>query len=435
MNPTGITPPASGTATPNTISSLADQHIANQAPNSNLLPKATGSVAALDASALKITRNASPREVPALNDPAIASSSICTDHMVTVSWTLNQGWHTPELKPYGPFSIMPTASVFHYATECFEGMKLYRGHDNKLRFFRPNRNCERMRGSVNRIALPDFDPKELEKLILTLAKIDGPKWLPRDSHKGKFLYCRPTMISDDASLGVQRPKQALLFVILTVFPDMSDPKALDIQSSGLPAETNQIHGLKLLASTEDTIRAWPGGFGYAKLGANYGPSLVSQGVARDRGFNQILWLLGPESHVTEAGASNFFVVWRNKETNETELVTAGLEDKVILEGVTRASILQLAEERLGSELKVVERKYTMQELKEAVDEGRCIEAFAAGTAFFVAPVGLIEWKGKELRIPTSEGATGKYARLLRGWLSAIMYGEEKHEWGVVIEED
>jgi len=38
--------------------------------------------------------------------------------------------------------------------------------------------------------------------------------------------------------------------------------------------------MKLLASSEDSIRAWPGGFGYAKLGANYGPSLMAQKEAQ-----------------------------------------------------------------------------------------------------------------------------------------------------------
>lgn len=59
---------------------------------------------------------------------------------------------------------------------------------------------------------------------------------------------------------------------------------------------------------------------------------------------------------------------------------------------------------------------------------------AAGTAYFVAPVGLIEWKGKSLRIPMSEGLTGKYAALIRSWLENIMYGRESHEWGIVIDE-
>ncbi|GAB7340712.1 hypothetical protein MBLNU457_7098t1 [Dothideomycetes sp. NU457] len=439
-----MTPPVTTPSTP-TVDQLTEEGIDLQAPNSNV-QAGKRPLAPLNASSVQVNLTESPRDVPALDDPIVASSSVCTDHMVTVSWNASTGWETPQIKPYGPLSLMPTASVLHYATECFEGLKLYRGYDNKLRFFRIGRNCARMRNSANRIALPTFESEELVKLILALAKIDGPKWLPKDTHKGKFLYCRPTLISDDASLGVQRPVKALLFVILTMFPDMSDPKALekkkpaasDVATEISPTSTlpqsNEVQGLKLLASSEETIRAWPGGFGYAKLGANYGPSLVAQGVARDRGFNQILWLFGAENYVTEAGASNFFIVMKNKESGAEELITAGLEDKVILEGVTRASILQLVEERLP-ELKIVERKFTMMEIKEAMADGRVVEAFAAGTAFFVAPVGLIEWKDEQMRIPTVKGHTGKYARQLRAWLSGIMYGEEQHEWGVVVEED
>ena len=167
--------------------------------------------------------------------------------------------------------------------------------------------------------------------------------------------------------------------------------------------------------------------------------MLAQGEARARGYDQLLWLFGPEAHVTEAGASNLFVVWRTRE-GKVQLVTAPLEDMIILEGVTRASVLQLARERLSESssgveaAEVVERKFTMNEVVEAVHEGRIVESFAVGTAFFVAPVGLIGWKDQELEIPLVEGKTGVYARLIRGWLSDIMYGREEHEWGVVVEE-
>jgi branched-chain amino acid aminotransferase len=141
-------------------------------------------------------------------------------------------------------------------------------------------------------------------------------------------------------------------------------------------------GLKLLASTEG-VRAWPGGFGYAKVGANYGPSLMANGEARARGYDQVLWLLNGQ--VTEAGASNFFVIWKSKE-GKTQLVTAPLGDKIILDGVTRRSILQLTRERLShgiaglDPVEIVERQFTMEDVVLAVNEGRILEAFAAGTA-------------------------------------------------------
>ena len=144
----------------------------------------------------------------------------------------------------------------------------------------------------------------------------------------------------------------------------------------------QAAGLRLLAS-QNGVRAWPGGFGFAKVGANYGPSLMATGEARARGYDQVLWLLNGK--VTEAGASNFFVVWRTKE-GRLQLVTAPLGDKIILDGITRKSILQLVRERLSTNdigleaLEVCEREFTMEDIVEAVKEGRVVEAFAAGTA-------------------------------------------------------
>lgn len=326
-------------------------------------------LAELDASKLIFTRTTSPRPVPSEATACAGLETICTDHMVTVSWSLSEGWAAPALKPYGPLSLMPTASVLHYATECFEGLKAYRGHDGRLRLFRPDCNAQRFLTSALRISLPGFAPAELEKLILALMAVDGPKWLPRD-RPGSFLYLRPALIGTQAALGVAAPKEALLFITASFMPRMD-------ASPG---------GLRLHTSPEDMVRAWVGGFGYAKVGANYGPSLLATQEARARGFGQILWLYGPEGYCTEAGASNFFVVWRERGTGKTQIVTAPLDDRLILDGVTRRSLVQLAKERLGDEVDVVERRYTIQEVLEADAEGRLMEAFAAGTAVSLAPV-------------------------------------------------
>ncbi|RFU28681.1 hypothetical protein B7463_g7655, partial [Scytalidium lignicola] len=373
----------------------------------------------LDASKLKFTKTTTPMTVPKPGDPIIATQSQCTDHMITAVWRVGYGWEDPELKPYGNLSLAPTASVLHYATECFEGMKMYRGYDGKLRLFRPDANCRRMLTSATRISLPAFDPKELEKLLMAFIATDGPKWLPE---KGSYLYLRPTMIGSAGALGVQTPKECTLFIIACFMPPLDSPI-----------------GMKLLASQNDMVRAWPGGFGYAKVGANYGPSLLANGEARARGYDQVLWLLGEERMVTEAGASNFFIVWRTPE-GKIQLVTAPLDDKIILDGVTRRSILQLIRERLTNgqsdlpDLEIVERKFTMDEVVQAVDQGRMVEAFAAGTAYFVAPVSTIHYKDQDLSIPMVRGDSGEYAALIKSWLVNIMYGKDDHDWGVVVDE-
>jgi branched-chain amino acid aminotransferase len=319
-------------------------------------------IAPLDASKITYNLTKEPRPVP---DEAVANAgteTIATDHMVTVTWSQDKGWATPELKPYGPLSLMPTASCLHYATECFEGLKVFRGYDGKLRVFRPDRNAARLRMSAARISLPVFEPSQVERLVMALLEVDGPRWLPRD-RPGSFLYIRPTIIGTQSQLGVMAPREAMLYIIVTFMPRMDSPPG----------------GMRLHTSPEDMVRAWVGGFGYAKVGANYGPSLMATADARRRGFHQILWLYGPQGECTEAGASNFFVVWRRKD-GKKELITAPLDDKLILDGVTRRSCLEIARERLGGDMEVTERKYTIAELEEADAEGRILESFAAGTA-------------------------------------------------------
>ncbi|KAF5855436.1 hypothetical protein ETB97_009224 [Aspergillus alliaceus] len=371
----------------------------------------------LDASKLTYTYTTTPRNVPSEATANASDETICTDHMITATWTSTTGWSTPELKPYGPLTLMPTASCLHYATECFEGLKAYRGHDGNLRIFRPDRNAARLNLSAGRISLPQADPDGITKLILALLEVDGAKWLPRD-RPGSFLYLRPTLIGTQPTIGLMAPKQAMLYILLSFFPRQDMPEG----------------GMRLLTSPEDTVRSWVGGFGFAKVGANYGPSVLASQDAMEKGFHQVLWLYGEEGECTEAGGSNFFVVWRRKD-GKKEIVTAPLDDRLILDGVTRRSCLELARERLGGEFEVTERKYTIGEVIEAEAEGRLLEAFAAGTAWFITPVSAIRHRENNIAVPTGpNGTPGEVTGKIKGWLSDIMFGRTEHEWGVVVSE-
>lgn len=251
-------------------------------------------------------------------------------------------------------------------------MKAYRGFDNKLRLFRPDLNCARLLTSNARVALPSFDPKGLLQVITSYLATECKRWLPEP---GTNLYVRPAMIGSGEALGISVPAEALFFLFAALFP----------QASKSPSP-----GIKLLASRPDVIRAWPGGFGNAKVGASYGPAMVAHGRAKEHGCSQTLWLFGDEKYVTEAGASNFFVVWENKTSGKLELVTPSLDTGVILPGITRQSVLDISRERLRAEtaaqfssrkpLEVVERSLTINEVLEANDEGRLVECFVTGTA-------------------------------------------------------
>src|SRR5690606_16183364 len=121
-----------------------------------------------------------------------------TDHMITVTWTAEKGWHDAELKPYGPFQLDPATAVLHYAQEVFEGLKAYRHEDGSIWAFRPYANAERFRQSARRMALPELPEEEFVAAIDLLVRTDQ-EWVPAGGEKS--LYLRPFMFASDVFLG------------------------------------------------------------------------------------------------------------------------------------------------------------------------------------------------------------------------------------------
>lgn len=228
------------------------------------------------------------------------------------------------------------------------------------------------------------------------------------------------MIGTQRTLGVGPPGSALLYVIAS------------------PVGPYYPTGFKAISleATTYAVRAWPGGVGASKLGANYAPCIVPQMQAATRGFHQNLWLFEDvdpttgkkEDFVTEVGTMNLFMAFVNAE-GQKELVTAPL-DGTILEGVVRDSILALARERLIPEgWKVSERRYHMREVAAAAKEGRIIEVFGSGTAAVVAPVRNISYQGELISCGLQANQeVGPLTLRFKDWIEGIQYGEEEHPW-------
>eukprot|EP00039_Didymoeca_costata_P006536 m.91196 g.91196 ORF g.91196 m.91196 type:complete len:437 (-) comp13291_c0_seq3:235-1545(-) len=330
-----------------------------------------------------------------------------TDHMLLVDYKEGQGWSKPIIEPYGNFSMDPASMVLHYGLEIFEGLKAYKGVDGKVRLFRPELNMARMNKSAARLALPTFDSHEFRQCIEELVRLDAG-WIP--SGRGFSLYIRPTMIATHACLGVRPPLEARLYCILS--PVGGFYKTSEVR---LLAESNY-------------ARAWPGGAGEAKCGGNYAPTILPQKQAAEKKYDQVLWLFGDEHEITEVGTMNFFGLIIN-EQGQKELITAPL-DGTILEGVTRRSVLDLA--NLEDGMKVSERKWTMEELEKALAENRVVELFGSGTAATVSPVTEISYKGRTLKIPTQD-PTESFSHKVMNTIFDIQYGEiENHPWAPVI---
>ncbi|KAJ7275288.1 branched-chain amino acid aminotransferase II [Mycena haematopus] len=369
---------------------------------------------------LEIQRNPNPKTPPPAH--TLVFGHTFTDHMLTIPWNAVSGWGTPEIKPYGPLQLEPSATVLHYAQTLFEGMKAYRDEQGKVTLFRPDMNMKRMNNSARRVALPTFNGAALLDLIKQLVRIDQ-HWVPKEP--GHSLYVRPTLIGTQKAIGVGPPNEALLFVILS------------------PVGPYYAAGFKPVAlyGTTEFVRAAPGGTGAYKLGVNYAPGVVPQKSAAALGYSQNLWLHGPDHELTEVGTMNMFVVF-SKEDGSIELVTPPL-DGMILPGVTRDSVLTLAREHisgvkrlpdLSEKLVVTERTVNMKEVKAAAAAGRLVEMFGAGTAVVISPVNRIGYMGEDVHIPTGEDGMGPVSRPIWKELVGRQWGTIPSEWSYSVTE-
>nr|XP_010584829.1 branched-chain-amino-acid aminotransferase, mitochondrial isoform X3 [Loxodonta africana] len=235
-----------------------------------------------------------PHKKPNPSEPLVFGSTF-TDHMLMVEWTRDKGWGQPRIKPFQNLTLHPACSGLHYSLQLFEGMKAFKGQDQRVRLFRPWLNMDRMLRSAQRLCLPTFDKAELLECIRRLIEVDKD-WVPEDT--GTSLYVRPVYIGNEPSLGVGLSTQALLFVILCPV------------GSYFPGDA--VTPVSLLADPT-FVRAWIGGVGDYKLGGNYGPTVFVQQEAKKRGCEQVLWLCGPDHQLTEG---EFRVAQRKVTMNE-----------------------------------------------------------------------------------------------------------------------
>ncbi|XP_075159043.1 branched chain amino acid transaminase isoform X2 [Haematobia irritans] len=365
------------------------------------------------ASALTV-RLATPQQLQPKPDNAeeLGFGKLFTDHMLKIYWHKSLGgWQQPQITPLENLVMHPAAKVLHYAVELFEGMKAYRGVDDKIRIFRPNMNMNRMNLAAKRSGLPTFEGEEFVKCLSRLLTIDS-EWVPHT--EAASLYIRPTLIGIDPTLGVAASDSALLYAILS--PVGSYFKSED--------DTGAV---SLLADPSYT-RAWPGGAGNRKMGSNYAPTINVQKEASRKGLQQVLWLYGDDHQLTEVGTMNIFMFFIN-ENGEKELRTPPLNG-LILPGITRDSILALT--RQWGKFKVTEEKFNMHDIENLLNQGRLLELFGTGTACVVSPVNRISYMGKDLYIPTMEQEKPVH-ETIRETLMDIQYGKVEHPWSVVIE--
>jgi branched-chain amino acid aminotransferase len=311
-----------------------------------------------------------------------------TDHMVSVLYTRESGWHDAQVVPYGPIQLDPSAIVLHYAQEIFEGLKAYRWADGSIVSFRPDANAARLRASARRLAIPELPDEVFIESLRELIAVDHD-WVPAAGGE-QSLYLRPFIIATEPGLGV-RPSAEYRYLV--------------IASPAGAYFTGGIKPVSVWLSTE-YVRASPGGTGAAKFGGNYAASLLAQAEAAGHGCDQVVWLDAIERRYIE------------------ELVTPELSGS-LLPGITRDSLLQLAGD---AGYAVEERKIDVEEWRKGVAAGEITEVFACGTAAVITPVAKVKYGEGEFTV--GDGEPGEVTMALRDTLTGIQRGTfaDTHEW-------
>ncbi|MGD8718042.1 MAG: branched-chain amino acid aminotransferase [Candidatus Zixiibacteriota bacterium] len=310
----------------------------------------------------------------------------------------NGVWNDVGLVPMGEFWVHPAGGAFHYGQALFEGLKARLNDAGEIVLFRPRDNAHRMAEGSRRLMMPPYEEGKFVEAVKQTV-LANKEYLPTDEQGS--MYIRPVSFASGPVLGVKPAEEYLFLVFVSpvgpYFKDGFQPIRLKV--------SKEFH------------RAVNGGVGCVKAAGNYAAGMYPGHMAKADGYSEILYLDSDNKHFEEVGAANFFLRKGN------ELATPSLEDKTILEGYTRESVLQLAKDE---GLNAVARDVMLEEL-EGADE-----CFCAGTAAVITPIGSVEVDGKEITI--GDGGVGKYSQILYDKLNAIMLkeAEDKYDWVMTI---
>ena len=352
---------------------------------------------------IQITKTTCPKEKP--DSATLGFGRFFTDHMLMVDYSRDGGWHDARIVPFGNLSLHPASTVLHYGSEIFEGLKAYRRADGGVQLFRPIENIRRLNRSAERLCLPQIPEEDAMELLTTFVKLEQD-WTP--SAPGTSLYLRPFLFGNDESLGVHAVHNATFIIIAS--PVGSYYK-------------EGINPVKIMIESED-VRAVRGGTGYAKCGGNYAASNRAGEKAEQKGYSQVLWLDGVErKYIEEVGAMNVMFKIDGK------IVTPALTGS-ILPGITRMSCIEVLK---NEGYDVCERLLSVDELGQALKEGRLEEAWGCGTAAVVSPIGELCYQDEKFII--NNGAIGEVTQHLYDTLTGIQWGklEDTYGWTLPIE--
>ena len=352
---------------------------------------------------IRIEKTTTPKQKPDWKN--LGFGHIFTDHMFIMDYDAGQGWHDARIVPYQPLVLDPSALVFHYAQECFEGLKAYRCADGSVQLFRPDKNAERMQSTHDRLCIPQIPVADFVDAVKALVSVDKD-WVPAEPDTS--LYIRPFTIATEEVLGVKASAKYQFIVICS-------------PSGAYYAEG--LNPVKIYVEDE-YVRATPGGTGYIKCGGNYAASIAAGEKAHKLGYSQVLWLDGVErKYVEEVGAMNIMFKMGG------EIYTAATTGTV-LPGITRMSCIELLK---SWGYKVNEGKLAIDTVMDAGRNGTLEEVFGTGTAAVISPVGSLMYEQEVVTVNNFE--IGGLTQKLYDTLTGIQYGRLEDTFGWTIKVD
>lgn len=306
-----------------------------------------------------------------------------------ISHFKNGSWDEGQLVEDNTLELNEAATALHYGQAAFEGLKAFRTKGGDINIFRPNENAKRLRQSAERLLMAPFPEVRFIQAVKEVVKANED-WIPPYGH-GASLYIRPLLIGSGDKIGVG-PADEYIFTVFVM------PVGSYFGGSLKPAHF----------VISDFDRAAPKGTGAAKAAGNYGSSLMPASKAKEAGYSDAIYL-DPSQHekIEEIGSSNFFAV-----TKDNTFVTP--DSPSILPGITRQSLMQLAEEELG--LKVEHREVYVNEFDSFTEAGSC------GTAAVITPIASITHNDKKHDF-YSDTEAGPVTQKLYDLLIGIQLGE------------
>jgi len=348
---------------------------------------------------INITRTTHSK-LPGIDFNNIPFGKYTSDHMFVMDYVDGQ-WRDSRIIPYQGLVLDPQSKALQYCQCIFEGMKATMGTDGIPKLLRPDLNIERFNLSAARMCMPAVPEAiflDALKAIVAMEK----DWIP--AAEGSALYLRPTMVATESSLGVG-PSNSYLFYIYTA-----------------PVQPYFAQPVKLVTEQE-LIRAVPGGTGEAKTGGNYGGAMLAAQLAKQKGFDQIIWLESPGfKKIQEAGMMNLFFV-----IGDT-VVTPKLSGAV-LKGTTRTYFIDILQEK---NIPIEVRDIYIDEIVEAHQNGLLKEAFGSGTAAVVSHIAEITHDGKRMVLPNDENYP--VSNMLSGEINGLRSGRiaDTSQWLVTV---